>query len=1009
MSDTAETRHVYCKFGLVNLAGLIPMENKEKNNIPISAEIKIPLFSHESYKIKTTLSTNLKFFGTSQTWSSDFAKIWFSDVKDQNDSNFGTSDDPNHGKYYQKKFRRNVLWDFGDGTQIEGYQAEHAYTKPGRYKISCTFFDINRKGWVNDFSLYVIVKEVIPTYLRFDKTFTKTEIKCSKIERIARIESLVSNTVDKELNVGIRRVFSDDENTSNYEEIGHSYNDISKKDFFHMEQYWCALQNKQTLFYNSDQVYLSELTPTDVYRPQYNKLYCKFYYDEANKESAPIGLSFYQVIPYKNIDENLKTITVVNPYTIILDGEERKTYQITQVYTEDQLPEGVSYCGMRGWVDIFYRNDYIGNPNTLSIYHDIENENITGELQSSNNYLNINPLGLTFNVIPNIKDDIRMGLSANGFLKPVEEGAKLSDSDRFIDQHLRNALYKGIDLNCYIIPYVTYDNSSFKIMDDAYYVPKDVVLNLSYSYQTDEKYGKPSEVNQGGNNESSHRPIYPWMYCVPFILYNYIDITLNVTTNKDKNFSLRLTKKPLQNPKSVKIPREKTATVDVDRLLDVYMVHPMFKGKENLRSLMKSYVNSFVENMITEGINFLDNTANIRTCYLSNLLSILKMMGEDVTEFEYTSLGGVNDLKKFARILSINHADLVGHVIGCDYEININKDNKGINVGDLIGLDDVLYLTNSKPADNKPREQDNYGKIIKVKKDSDFNVNVPGGVDLIIHDRYTNATKIVNFRKYLELTGKDSVSIGDYDSSWGWNLLLPDGYQKIGEKIKEYQNKEKNKGYDSQQKEFFRREITRLKLVRKELIEGYYDFYLLNPNKDDIRVGNFLRNEDIIPEIQSSEEWDKLWGITHDILMKIIIENAGLSNGRDGGDDYNGDDSWDATYINLKQALNLGANTTIQPSNTSVIGQVYLRGEIMGEGKNSLYIEINGGYIDYVNEFDISSNFFECEVSGKTISGSGLYDVIGEFVSGTMEVTLSGSLQNPVLGINTNLIYNPTV
>ena len=83
------------------------------------------------------------------------------------------------------------------------------------------------------------------------------------------------------------------------------------------------------MFYNSDQVYLSELTPTDVYRPQYNKLYCKFYYDEANKESAPIGLSFYQVIPYKNIDENLKTITVVNPYTTILDREERKTYQIT--------------------------------------------------------------------------------------------------------------------------------------------------------------------------------------------------------------------------------------------------------------------------------------------------------------------------------------------------------------------------------------------------------------------------------------------------------------------------------------------------------------------------------------------------------------------------------------------------------------------------------------------------------------------------------------------------------
>ena len=34
-----------------------------------------------------------------------------------------------------------------------------------------------------------------------------------------------------------------------------------------------------------------------------------------------------------------------------------------------------------------------------------------------------------------------------------------------------------------------------------------------------------------------------------------------------------------------------------------------------------------------------------------------------------------------------------------------------------------------------------------------------------------------------------------------------------------------------------------------------------------------------------------MWGITHDILMKIIIENAGLNNGRDAGDDYNGEDS----------------------------------------------------------------------------------------------------------------------
>ena len=56
MSDTADTRHVKCKFGLVNLAGLIPMRNKvdEVTGAPLSAEILVPLFSHESYKVKTT-------------------------------------------------------------------------------------------------------------------------------------------------------------------------------------------------------------------------------------------------------------------------------------------------------------------------------------------------------------------------------------------------------------------------------------------------------------------------------------------------------------------------------------------------------------------------------------------------------------------------------------------------------------------------------------------------------------------------------------------------------------------------------------------------------------------------------------------------------------------------------------------------------------------------------------------------------------------------------------------
>lgn len=1010
MSDTADKRHLKCKFGLINLAGLMPMRNKkDEDGSPLSSEITVPLFSHESYKIKTTFNTNLTSFGTTQQLSNDYAEMWFN------------YPDANHRGHYQKKFRRDVLWDFGDGTQVQGYSVEHYYKKPGRYKITCTFFDINRRGWVNDFCLYVTVKEVIPTMLRFDKERTKKSIKCSKIERITRLESLISNNVDKELNVSVKRIFSKEEHENNYEEIGRSYDEIPKSEFFHMEKYWCLLKNVQTLYYNSDQVYTSELIPADTFTPQYNKLYCKFFYDEENKESAPIGLSFYQVIPYKNIDEDLKTITVINPYPVQIDQESRKTYNITQVYTEDQLPEGVTYCGMRGWVDIFYKTDYIANNNTLSIFHDIENENITGELYSSPNYLNINPLGLSFSVKENIAKDIRIGISSNGFFKPIENGAKLSDSSVFVDQHLRNSLYKGADLNCYIFPYVIYDNEDVKVMDDSYYIPKDVILTkpLKYSRTTDAKYGEESYVDI----DKGITRLYPWMYCVPLLLNNYIDISFNVSTNKEKSFIIRLTQKPLLNPKNINIPKEKGVNIDIERLMDVYMVHPMFKEKPNLRDLLKSYIGGFVENILTEGNNFLDNTGNIRTCYLSNLLSTLKMMGQDITEYEYTSLEGVNDLKKFARILSINHSDLVGHVIDNDYDITINKDIKGVNVGDLIDLDNIITLNTDIPADNEPNEKDNYAKIQYVQIDDiKHKIKIDGGVDLIVHDKYTNDTKIVNFRQYLKEVEKETVTIGEYEHFWGWNLLLPDGFTTLKDKIDLYQSRIDNLGYSEEQRNFFKTEISRIRNTRKGLIRSYYDFYLLNPNKDDLRFGNFLREEDITPEIESSKDWEAIWGIAHDILMKIILENGYLMSDRHiDSEDYTGDDTWESVYLNITKSYNKSEIETVlngtqydyDTSEIAIWGDVNVRGEILGEGKNTLHVTLKDGLVDYSDKFWIDDNELICEVTGNEIFATKSFEILSEIsnnipiVSGSITVTITGTIDNPIVTVTSKIVYNP--
>jgi hypothetical protein len=53
-------------------------------------------------------------------------------------------------------------------------------------------------------------------------------------------------------------------------------------------------------------------------------------------------------------------------------------------------------------------------------------------------------------------------------------------------------------------------------------------------------------------------------------------------------------------------------------------------------------------------------------------------------------------LKNFVRLLSINHADLVGHVIDEDLDINIKGDSKGKNVGPEINIKDTLQLNDNE-------------------------------------------------------------------------------------------------------------------------------------------------------------------------------------------------------------------------------------------------------------------------------------------------------------------------
>lgn len=235
-------RHFTCYFGILNFRGLMGVKDtdfdKDTGHI-INSDVILPLYSHETYKIKTTFNRSHEYKGLNDsvhTNGSHFAKILVN-------TNTNPSLKQYNNKYYQKFFRKDVMWDFGDGVKKEGFNVEHSYKKPGRYKITCTFFDIDRKAWVNDYSITVTVKEVLPTIIKFDKNYTKNEINCSKIERIARLEAFNSNTIKKDLDIIVERIFSKEQHENKHEEIGKTYEEIKSQKFSHIKKYWSLLEN----------------------------------------------------------------------------------------------------------------------------------------------------------------------------------------------------------------------------------------------------------------------------------------------------------------------------------------------------------------------------------------------------------------------------------------------------------------------------------------------------------------------------------------------------------------------------------------------------------------------------------------------------------------------------------------------------------------------------------------------------------------------------------------------
>ena len=705
--------------------------------------------------------------------------------------------------------------------------------------------------------------------LSFDKSASsKTSILCSKPERIARVHATLANTVEDELQICARRVFKN-------EPIQHenTYDEIKESQFPNLQKYYTFLEKQPDYYYNSEEVFADDLKPVTEFTPKYEEIIGEFTVDESNAKNR-IGVNLYKYSIFKNSPEP-ENIDILNPNCNITNGEEWLSTPVKKYYSEDEISEDCSYFGKRGIVDIFYKSDYLSAKTKVSLFFNVDEQNFDRKLKSSANYTNVLPLGVNFSVLQNDPNATYWCITLNGFIHKEEDVEWADFITENVEDYCKHSLYRNRKLPCVLIPYIPLQSDVLKVRNTDYYIPKDMNMMVKYTYKDS---SNPEIITS--TVELVPSPINEMKYLRYFVLdlKDSINVSISVygvgktqTIYLNNSFSPggdKLILKDLET--DVNIPREKMVTQNIDDLLECYFPHPMFKDANKMRQFFKSILstNDALDNILTRSGHFVDDTVNYKTCYITNLLSLLTSLNEDVSSYEFGDFGGVYELRDFARLLSMNYSDLVGNIYSKDYDLYVDDTYKGSNLGFKIKIDKKLTIDTTTGA---------------VLFETDKGIE---NYQLVVIDDHTKDARIVNLSSYCiheweNIKDKETVEIEigkDYKKFWGWNLLLPEQYQHYIENDSEIE-------YLDELEE------------KRRIIDNHYTFYLFDEYTDKKFLNNFIRDVDITnygtrTENEFHELWFDKWGIPYDSIYKIINQSLSLSRVGESEYDTDGQDSF---------------------------------------------------------------------------------------------------------------------
>ena len=731
---------------------------------------------------------------------------------------------------YTKKYRKSVRWDFGDGTIKEGSSAEHYYTVPGKYKISCTFYNIDRKPQESKYFIEVVVKEIIPINLEFVDTINQgvfpisgpKEIYRSKLNNLLTLQSTLNNNVKTLAPIKPIRIDTNG---------GDSYFNIKDEKYYHLKRYYSFLKEEKDFSYKKNNTSNTTLKPTEYFMPKYSPLYITFDMDN----DLIIPKLFVYIEAEQDVVDFPLSYKIYNPNAPVLENHlyDGQNYyyeaELKKVYYINKIPKNSRFCGWISCFNVWYKDDYMGEKEIYFTYDTSVLEFYDDKIAPS--IINIPQLGLKINV--KNAENYKYALTSSGLLfNSVNENDSL-----MIDNYLKHNLYTDYKIECYIAKYIKNDPYNWKDTGEAvstWSILKDDDNNI-------ELIGNKCNIEKDNdfNNYINRYEIMPTSG----------NFSLTVLSNEEEYVYNHTKGKALY---AINLPYKKYTYIDFDNMLDVYMQHPMYEDKTVIRSFFKQIfkTDELFETINNKGFDFFDDIVNHKTCYIKNLQSTLEMFDSSQTSYNINSFDKINELKELTRILSMQYNILFGQFENIKKDITIIGDQKGDGVGDMIKPSDIIVCS------------DDYTIIGIIRDEKYYSCN--STKYLVLYNPFDNESRLVSLYGIESLSKPDNheelayeygaahyYTLNDYDYTWGWNLQLPEESETAANKA--------------------------------TMINVYYSLYLYNNTYSIERKYNYIDENSIqysqeqYTTYMTKKEWDDIFGYTYDCLMKVLIYKLGLN------------------------------------------------------------------------------------------------------------------------------------